>query len=234
MVLKLLPTGNDEFDMKLGGGIPYPALIVIEGEHGSGKTALSLLFLKGALDAGYRAIVFTSESKPFDYIIKAEASGFPLENHYLERKLRIYSMQYPGPLTKELADTIVERLSHAVKKLSDHYDFLVIDSITYLAASATPALLNTLFVQLKSLVVYNKGVIITSHPGIVPEEARVRLAGSADGYLKTSAAVIGGRRLKVLSVVKLRGAPPGIDTTITFDVDPAFGIKLVPIMVSQA
>ncbi len=156
MTIKLIPTGNEEFDMKLGGGIPYPALLVIEGEHGSGKTALSLLFLKGSLDHGYNALVFTSESKPIDYIIKAEASGFPLDNYYMKKKLKVYTMQYPGPLTRELSDLLIKRLVLALKILSKQYNLIVLDSISYLATSASPSLLNELVVTLKSLVVIGK------------------------------------------------------------------------------
>jgi len=37
----VVPTGNEELDMRLGGGIPCPSLLIIEGDHGSGKAVLS-------------------------------------------------------------------------------------------------------------------------------------------------------------------------------------------------
>ena len=232
--MRLLATGNEEFDSKIGGGMPHPGFMVIEGDHGSGKTALSLLFLRGALRSGLRAVVFTSESRSADYIRKAEASGFPLEDFYLRRQLRVYSIQYPGMLDGRTADAITLRLLYALARLGSEYDFFVLDSLSYIAPIASPPLMNQLIVAIRQLTVRNRSFIVTVHPKLLPPDISVKLAGSADGYLKTSAAVIGGRRLKVLSIVKLRGAPPGIETTITFDVDPAFGIKIVPIMISQA
>ncbi|MEB3774809.1 MAG: ATPase [Desulfurococcales archaeon] len=233
-MIRILPTGNNELDIKIGGGIPFPTLIVIEGDHGSGKTALSLQFLLGALRAGFKSVVFTSESRPGDYIVKAESSGFPIEPYYIRGMLRVYTIQYPGPLDRRIADLLSLRLMNSIARLSSGYKFIVVDSLSYLASIASDSILNELIVSMRRVTSQGTGVVVTIHPSSIPEHIAVKLFASADGYLKTSAAVIGGRRLKVLSIVKLRGAPPGIETTITFDVDPAFGIKLVPIMVSQA
>jgi len=231
---RILSTGNEEFDVKLGGGLPYPTLVIIEGEHGTGKTALSQLLLLGALRAGLRALVLTSESRPADYVIKASASGFPLEDYYIKGQLRVYSLQYPGDLTVEVADEIALRLASLLPGLAGEYGFLVVDSLSYIASRASEPLLNQLVVALRAAASKGLGVVATIHPSAAPKGFINDLLASADGYLRVSQAVVGGRRLKVLSIVKLRGAPPGIETTITFDVDPAFGIKLVPIMVSQA
>jgi flagellar protein FlaH len=233
--LRIIPTGNEEFDIKIGGGFPHPSLLVIEGGHGSGKTALSLLFLQGALRAGLKSAVFTSESKPADYVRKAASSGFTeIPNYYLNESLRVYSIQYPGPLVREVADYLSLRLLNAFRLLSQRFEFFVLDSLSYLGSVASPSILNELVVELRRLTTSKRSIIVTVHPDVLPSESAVKLAETADGYLKTSAAVIGGRRLKVLSIIKLRGAPPGIESTITFDVDPAFGIKIVPIMISQA
>jgi flagellar protein FlaH len=232
--LRVLSTGNEEFDIKIGGGLPYPSLVVIEGGHGTGKTALSLLFLLGALRAGIASVVFNSEYRPLDYVRKAAASGFPLEDYYIRGLLRVYSIQYPGELTREVADMIASRLIQAVRRLSERYGFFVVDSLSYFGSISSPPLLNEVVVTLRDTASSGRGVIVTVHSDSLPPEIMRELAASADGYLKISPAVVGGKRLKVLSIVKLRGAPPGIETTITFDVDPAFGIKLVPIMISQA
>ena len=232
--MRILSTGNEELDTKIGGGLPYPTLVVIEGDHGTGKTALSQQFLLGALRAGLKAVVFTSESRPRDYVVKAEASGFPLPDYYIRGSLRVFTLQYPGPLDEDVANELADRLRDALLAFSEVYDFFVVDSLSYIASVASPSIVNELMVTMKSLVVKGRGVVVTVHPKATPQEVLVKLAGTADGFLKASPAVVGGRRLKVLSVVKLKGAPPGIETTITFDVDPAFGIKLVPIMVSQS
>jgi flagellar protein FlaH len=44
---------------------------------------------------------------------------------------------------------------------------------------------------------------------------------------------MGGRQLKVMNIIKLKGAPTVFENMITFDVDPAFGIKLVPMALAK-
>ena len=234
MRVQILPTGNEEFDLKLGGGLVYPAFIVIEGEHGTGKTALALQFLQGALRAGLRSVVFTSETRSSDYVLKAESSGFPISSYYIRGLLRVYSIQYPGDLTRSAADAIALRLTRALRALQGSVELVVIDSVSYFGSVASEPLLNRLIYTLRGITMSGVGVIATVHKDSLPPIVTTELKASADGYLRLAPAVIGGRRLKVLSVVKLRGAPPGIESTISFDVDPAFGIKIVPIMVSQA
>ncbi len=230
--IEIIPTGNEEFDLKLGGGFPHPSFIVVEGDHGSGKTAIVLLILKGFLLKGKKSVVVTSESSPREFLIKASASGFELKDFYIKGLFRIFTMRYPGELTKEISDFIAKRLSELALSL-DGYDLIVIDSISYLN-EADESILYEAIASLKKFAEKGGTATITLHPNTLSEELVTKMKNMADGILKTSVAVVGGRRVKVLSILKLRGAPPGIESSITFDVDPAFGIKLIPIMVSHA
>ena len=45
-MIKNIPTDNEEVDRQLGGGIPTPCLMMIEGEHGTGKSALAAQFIQ--------------------------------------------------------------------------------------------------------------------------------------------------------------------------------------------
>ncbi len=230
--IEIIPTGNEEFDIKLGGGFPHPSFIVIEGDHGSGKTAIALLILKGFLLKEKKSIVITSESSPREFLLKASASGFELENFYIRGLFRIFTMRYPGKLIQKISNFIAKRLSDFALSLKG-YELIVVDSISYLNGSDEPLLYETL-VSLKKFAERGGTTVLTLHPNTLSEELITKMKNMADGVLKTSVAVVGGRRVKVLSVPKLRGAPPGIETSITFDVDPAFGIKLIPIMISHA
>ncbi len=230
--IEIISTGNEEFDIKLGGGIPHPSLIVVEGDHGSGKTAIALLVLKGFLLKNLKSIVITSESSPSEFLLKASASGFELRDFYIKGLFRIFSMRYPGELNKYITEVIAKRISALVSAIKE-YSFIMIDSISYLSEASEPVLYET-FVSIKRFAERGGSALLTVHPESLSEELMTKLKNMADGIFKTTVAVVGGRRVKVLSILKLRGAPPGIESSITFDVDPAFGIKLIPIMVSHA
>jgi flagellar protein FlaH len=234
MVKQIVSTGNEEFDLKIGGGLPHPTLLVIEGSHGTGKTGLSLLFLKGILTHNMRAVVFTSENRAADYVRKAERSGFPIGDYYARNLLSVYSMQYPGKLNPETASRILYRILGYMSRTFKEIDLFLIDSFSYISSVLSAPLLNIAITLMRKIASEDTSIILTLHPESMPREVFDVLTGSADGYFSLSSTIIGGRLLKVLKIIKLRGAPPGIDTTITFDVDPAFGIKIVPIMISQA
>ena len=77
-------------------------------------------------------------------------------------------------------------------------------------------------------------IIMTLHEKVLREDLATRARAICDGYIKLKVATVGGRTVKVMEIIKLKGAPATFDSTITFDVDPAFGIKLVPIALAKA
>jgi flagellar protein FlaH len=46
--LKIISTGNDELDKKMGGGIPLGTLTLVEGQSNSGKSVLTRSKCSGA------------------------------------------------------------------------------------------------------------------------------------------------------------------------------------------
>ena len=62
--LPSLSSGDDRFDMILGGGIPLQSVVVITGEPGSGKTVLTMQMLFRAAREGRRCLYFTTISEP--------------------------------------------------------------------------------------------------------------------------------------------------------------------------
>ena len=49
---EIIPVGNEEVDRNIGGGIPVPSLMLIEGGHGTGKSAICAQMMKGLLEGG--------------------------------------------------------------------------------------------------------------------------------------------------------------------------------------
>ncbi|MEM4625110.1 MAG: ATPase, partial [Thermosphaera sp.] len=85
----------------------------------------------------------------------------------------------------------------------------------------------------KKIVDKGKLVILTIHPEGLSESLHAGLKAIADGYIELKNVEMGGRALKVMNIIKLKGVPTTFENTITFDVDPAFGIKLVPMALAK-
>ncbi|MEM3491417.1 MAG: hypothetical protein QXO53_05145, partial [Fervidicoccaceae archaeon] len=80
----------------------------------------------------------------------------------------------------------------------------------------------------------NKILMFSLHPAAIDEKLASKIRALSDSYIKLSLAAVGGRSVKVMEIVKMKGSSAPVESTITFDVDPAFGIKLVPIALARA
>lgn len=67
--LPIASTGIVALDRILGGGLPSPAMVVVAGEPGSGKTVLTLQMLFHAARQGQKCVYFTTLSEPAAKII---------------------------------------------------------------------------------------------------------------------------------------------------------------------
>lgn len=232
---RVVSTGNEELDIKLAGGLPFPSLIIIEGDHGTGKSVITQQFIYGALKTGLRVIVVATEATSSGFIKRMETAGFPVLDYFLEGRLTIFSTQIPGiSWNKRIASKLLEVTLRIMINLINKYDVFIIDSLSHLATYASGSEILEFFTVVRQIVDRGKLVIITLHPGTIPEALSTRVRAVADGYFKLKNAVVGGRFVKIMNIVKLKGVPTVYDSNITFDVDPAFGVKLVPIALAKA
>ena len=233
--VRVVSTGNEELDLKLPGGLPYPSLIIIEGDHGTGKSVLVQQFVFGMLREGFKVVVFTTETSIRDYISKMESISLKVVWYFLKGQLKVYSTQMPGVSWSKInAKELLPVIGEWVVENSSSFDALAVDSLSHLAIYATPTKVLDFFNKIRLLTDMGKVVLITLHEGVLREDLATRARAMCDGYIKLRVASIGGRTVKVMEVVKLNGAPRTFDTTISFDVDPAFGIKIVPIALARA
>jgi len=229
--VQILSTGNEEIDQRLAGGIPHPSFIVIEGSHGSGKTGISLLLTQAYLQANLRTTYFTSEGDSYSFVLKAVQSGFNIIDYYINGRLYVYSMSVGMAINKNLANVMLKKITDILVKNIVDTEAIIIDSISYLA-EASADYIRLAVESFRRISDEGKSIIITFHPNSLPQEVDLMMKNSADGYIKLSETSIAGRRLKVMTIIKLKGLQSGAQTNITFDVDPAFGIKVIPIVVS--
>jgi len=231
----LISTGNEELDLKLSGGLPFPSLIIIEGGHGTSKSVIAQQFVYGMLKQGLRVTVFTTETTTKDYVMKMKRLNMDVTNYFIRGRLRVYSTQVLGvSWVKGVASRLLPLIGEWIIENKDRFDGLVIDSLSHLAIYATPAKVLEFFNRARVLTDEGKMIILTLHERVLREDLATRARALCDGYIRLKIASIGGRTLKVMEIVKLKGAPTTFEPTITFDVDPAFGIKLVPIALAKA
>ncbi len=232
--LTTITTGNEELDLRLGGGIPHPSLMLIEGENGTGKTALCTQFTKGYLLDGLKVIYITTENTVKHFLEQSRNINLDLTDYFLKGQLTVLSSNIRGvKWSSRKAREATRALVRFIEARIGKYDTFIIDSISQILHYIEDKEVHTLLTSLRGVVRRGATVIVTLHPEIVEGRIVKEFAAASDVYLKLALGEIGGRLVKVANIVKIRGAPTLAETSIAFDVDPAFGIKVVPLALAK-
>jgi len=231
---EIISCGNEEVDRQFGGGVPFPTLMLIEGDHGTGKSALSAQFMKGLLDSG-KKILCVTENTVKEYIENMKAITFNFSTAFLRNRLTIMPLHMYGVhWNKEQSAYLLPVVGKYIGNSFKEHNVVVIDSLSLLTVFSDASRILEFFTQCKYLVARGMGVIITIHPEDIPPDLRMRVKGGVDVYLKLGVTNIGGKDVKTLKIVKLIGAKENTDSGFAFDVDMTFGIKIVPISMANA
>lgn len=231
---RVFSTGNEELDSRLGGGIPHPALMLFEGPNGAAKTTFAAQVALGALKTGLRVVIITTESTPKQLITQARNVTIDLTRYYISGRLGVYTAYQQGrPWGPQEAREALHRLADYLQQRPPP-DLVVVDSLTPLLQYAEPGAVAGLVQASRLAVSRGRSVLYTLHEGVLDERLLAPLRAASDVYYRFSLASVGGKPVKVLKVVKARGVPNVVEGSIAFDVDPAFGIKIVPIVVAQS
>jgi len=153
--MKQVPTGIKGMDEILSGGFPFPSVVLVAGEPGSGKTTFGLQTLFTAAEKGERGIYITGISEPIDQI-QAMMSNFSFYNPDLVKSGMVKFLDIGEVMFTDGPSTALDLVTNIV--LKEDVNRIVIDPITTIAfAFNDPKLyrkfLHDFFVTLKSLEV---------------------------------------------------------------------------------
>ncbi|MDX2137647.1 MAG: ATPase domain-containing protein [Chloroflexota bacterium] len=214
---------NVELDSKMGGGLPTGSLTLIEGGSGSGKSVLSQQILWGALQDGFSASIFTSENTVRSLVSQMEKLDLDILDFLLMRRCRIYPMALA-----RLGENALPALLSVLKQ--QERDLVIIDSLTAAVMYATEsAPIIRFFEECKHICSDGVSIIITLHAQGVSDEVLNPLRSMCDASLKLRVEQDGQRLVKTLEVTKVRGAASVTGAVVGFDVEPGWGMRVIPI-----
>lgn len=223
---KPISSGNPELDSRMGGGLPVGSLVLIEGSSGSGKSVLSQQLIFGSLNQGMRVSLFTTENGVKSLISQMESIDLDIFEYLLLGKFR----PFPIELSK-LGDGAPVTLVQAMKKEADRgQTMVVVDSFTSAilnAQSDKPIL--TFFEECKRLCVQGTTVIITLHAQAISDDLSGPIRSICDANLNLKSMQDGQRLVKTLEVAKIRGAASATGAIVGFEVEPGWGMRVIPI-----
>jgi len=231
---EIIPTGSEEIDRMLGGGIPFPSLMLIEGGHGSGKSAIAAQFMKGILDSGKKVLCIT-ENTVKEYIENMKSITFNFSNTFLQNNLSIMPLHMYGiKWKKEQSSHLLPVIGRYIGNSFKETDVVVIDSLSLLTVFSDASKILDFFTQCKYLVANGMSVIITIHPDDISSDIAMRVKGSVDCYFQLGRTSVGGKEVSTFKVIKLIGSKETSESGFAFEVSLTFGIKIVPISMANA
>lgn len=222
----VISTGSLEIDRRMGGGIPYGTLMLIEGPAASGKSTLSQQLLWGALTSGEDAVVYTTEQTVHSLLRQMDSLGLGVTDHFLLNDLKIYPVSIP-PGSIEPRLLFAELSRHMASQ--DNCRVMVVDALTTFVAHAGGGQIQDFFSGCKSLCDLGKVIIFTVHSLAFEETILTRVRSMCDTYLRLQVQRTGSQLLKTMEVAKIRGAEITTGNVSGFEVEPGMGIRVIPI-----
>lgn len=232
-----ISTQNRELDNAFGGGMPIPSLALIEGDNDSGKTVISQQFLYGALCAGLDATVITTENTTRSYLSQTKLLHLDLDRAFVQGRLKVIPIHVRNVVwTRYRLRKLLATLTNFIQR--NRSKVILMDSLTYMFAEADLDDILTFFTCLKKLtepnvpeVAKSKTVIGTLHSHFRGDESEillVRLRAMCDAHIRLSKDVGGGQISRRIEVAKLKGSQLMTNKISSFEIHPAFGVRVVP------
>lgn len=229
---KILSTGNTEIDKKIADGLPLGSLTLIEGENDTGKSVLTQQIMWAALKEGLDVDLFTTECTVRSFLSQMELMNLAISDYFAWGYLRLYQLSLNNKgWSKDQMSGILERIVDHIR--TSKAQIIVIDSFTLFTEFTTPKAIINFLNKCKSLADSGKTILITLHSYAFDEDTLIRLRSICDSHYAMRRSFIGDKFVMVLEVLKVHGAQKTTGNIVSFEVQPGYGMKIIPISMAK-
>ena len=220
---KMISTGNHDLDSKMGGGVPVGSMTLIEGDSGAGKSVLSQQMMYGCLLDGWKLTLFTSENSVKSLVKQMRSLNLDILDYVLLDKLRIFPIE-----TSRLGVQAPTVLVNAMKNEKSR-EMIFVDSLTSSISALSDREVLGFFEESKRLCADGTTVLVIIHSHGLTRELLTRIRSLCDAHLQLRTEEVGNKLVKTLEVTKVRGAEQTTGNIVSFEVEPGWGIRVIPI-----
>lgn len=225
---EIIVTGVPEVDEKLGGGIPLGSLCLIEGHSDAGKSVLCQHLTNGTLVTGEISVAYyTTENSVRSLISQMDSLAMEVQDHFLADHLRIYPLTFHSSMQGGQKPFYV--LNHHFSRQPQEYKLIIVDSITLLVAHSNPVAIIDFFSRCKALCDEGKTIIVVAHSYAFEEDMLSRTRSLCDARFRMRLEQIGDSMIKLMEVLKVRGAERPTGDVVSFDIEPKMGMRIIPL-----
>ena len=223
---EIITSGNREIDKKIGGGIPAGSLTLIEGSNDTGKSVLTQQLMWGGLQQGFSLTTYTTENTIKSLLKQMDSLSLDISDYFVFGKLNIYPIHVDG--VGWVGDVpLLDYISADIK--SKPSEVILIDSLTVFVSDASDADILNFFASCKNICDAGKSILITVHTFAFGEELLTRVRSICDAHLSLKKEEVGEKLVRTMEVAKIRGALRATGDIVAFEVEPAFGLRIIPV-----
>jgi len=227
----ILSSGNDEIDKKLGEGIPLGSLVLIEGENDTGKSVLCQQMTYGGLNQLHRIAYYSTENTIKSMLGQMDSLSLDISDFYSWGYFRIFPVHLEGvEWTSDQMKGTLHFLATHLKSIKERV--IIIDSLTMFTTYSGEDGIFEFLTKLKNFCDKGYTIFVTLHQHAFKEDTLVRVRSSCDCHLFLRKEQLTDRYISVMEVAKIRGAKKSTGNIVSFEVQPGYGIRIIP--VSQA
>ena len=219
-----ISTGNPQFDIKLGGGVPREGMTLIEGAMSTGKSVLCQHFAYTALVHGFSVCYFSSQYNTGGLLKQMASLGLNSSRFSRSGQLVVKAIPTVDPST-DCTEALLD-LSSRVKETAAAFQFVIIDVISSLTCRSQESAIIGLIVQCKDLGDSGNSMIIAAHPAGMSGDVLDRLRSLSHGHLGLSIEKTATKTNNVLEVFKVGNAEVSTGSRVNFEVEPGLGVRV--------
>ncbi|GAD51311.1 hypothetical protein MBEHAL_0071 [Halarchaeum acidiphilum MH1-52-1] len=239
---------SDRVSNAFGGGLPSGSLVLVEGEHGAGKSVLGQRFCYGLCETGSTATYVSQEETSASFIEQMRSLDYDPVDHLLHERLlflhadvdtfdaidesrRDRSAAEDGPrrelLTRMMNAGTMWRSDVVVL---DGFDAILLSDPQFqraLEETREDDVIQNVLSFFRQLLADGKTVVVTVNPESLSERALRPLRDTSGVYLRLNTKQVAGDVRREIIVKKFANMVDQVDDSISFDVQVDRGITIV-------
>jgi flagellar protein FlaH len=232
---------RDRLDKELGGGLPPGSIVLIEGDYGAGKSAMSQRFSYGLCEEDHTVTLLSTELTVGSFLEQMHSLDYDMVDHMLDEDILFLHADI-GDAKNTFSDggnndrmNLLERLMDADVMWDS--DVIIIDTFDAILRNDPKfeALVREneerqaaleIISFFRDIISQGKVIVLTVDPTTLDDEALGPFRSIADVFLKLEMVEVGNDVRRQISVRRFAGMGEQVGDTIGYSVRSGTGIVI--------
>ncbi|SEH38653.1 flagellar protein FlaH [Halopenitus malekzadehii] len=236
-LLSLGLESHDRVNMELGGGIPRGSIVLMEGDYGAGKSALSQRFAYGLLEEGATVTMLSTELTIRGFLDQMHSLSYDVVRPLLNEQLLFLHADFNsgGAFSEDAGERmqLLTRLMNAEVMWNtdvifiDTFDSILRNDPTFeslIRKNEERQAALEIISFFRDVISQGKVIVLTIDPSAIDEDAIGPFRAIADVFLQLEMIEVGSEVRRQISVKRFAGMGEQVGDTIGYSVRSGTGV----------